>query len=654
MIVHGNSVSPFVRKVIVFAAEKGVALDSRPTRFGDRSDEWLAKSPFGKIPAFEDGDYVLADSSAIVQYIEAKHPENPLIPTEAKARGKAVWFDEYSDTIFVGQLGMIFFNRMIAPLLGMAQDLDAADKAEAELLPPHLTYLETVIPASGFLIEDRLTLADNSFGAAVFIRTIANYIHTNITVEDLNGDGINDIAFSRDGDLTIMTGSQGPTFTETYSNFSFRNNSRSTDFNGDSKKDFVGTSVGSNPSTRIIKIAINAGNNTFSTSELEIPSYYYDAAKYGDFNGDGLQDLLFSAGNKNLLLKNLGNNNFLSQEFRSAIGESISDRVDLDAKVDTISLRRRYLNPMVESEGGQRLAFTSVAFNKNVCDPVGQTKIVDFDGDGTIDRAFWNPTTGYWRRYTPVSQFGDYQQVFFQFGSGSFGDVPVQNDYDGDGRTDYAVYRRSTGTWYVHRSSDQQYTIFRFGIAEDKPVAADYDNDGKADFAVYRPSSGVWYIWLSQAQQLYAARFGIAEDKPVPVDYDGDGRTDIAVYRPSTGVWYRINSSDSSYSVVHYGISSDRPIPADFDGDGKANVAVFRDGVWYVLRSDFSTTVLFYGIAGDIPAFGPGGFNYGDGRETLFTFRRSNNRFYEEGRIDPHIVGDTTNELFVSTVLSAE
>ena len=178
MIVHGNSVSPFVRKVIAFAAEKGVALDNRPTRFGDKSDEWLAKSPFGKIPAFEDGDYVLADSSAIVHYIEAKHPENPLIPTEAKARGKAVWFDEYSDTIFVGQLGMIFFNRMIAPLLGMTQDLDAADKAEAELLPPHLAYLETVIPASGFLIEDRLTLADIAVASP-----FANMAHAGVVID---------------------------------------------------------------------------------------------------------------------------------------------------------------------------------------------------------------------------------------------------------------------------------------------------------------------------------------------------------------------------------------------------------------------------------------------------------------------------------------
>jgi glutathione S-transferase len=117
-------------------------------------------SPFGKIPAFEDGDYTLCDSSAIVQYIEAKHPEHPLIPAEAKARGRTIWYDEYADTIFVGQLGMIFFHRVVAPMMKMPNDLAAADKMEAEQLPVQLAYLESVIPASGFLVEDRLTLAD--------------------------------------------------------------------------------------------------------------------------------------------------------------------------------------------------------------------------------------------------------------------------------------------------------------------------------------------------------------------------------------------------------------------------------------------------------------------------------------------------------------
>ncbi len=161
MIVHGSSISPFVRKVLVFAAEKGLAAEHKPTGLGPKSDEFMAMSPFGKIPAFEDGDYKLCDSSAIVHYIDAAYPAHPLIPADAKDRGRAVWFDEYADTIMFAAFAPIFWNRALAPRLKMPVDEAAATKAEAELVPPVLTYLESVAPdAGGYLVGDSLTLAD--------------------------------------------------------------------------------------------------------------------------------------------------------------------------------------------------------------------------------------------------------------------------------------------------------------------------------------------------------------------------------------------------------------------------------------------------------------------------------------------------------------
>ena len=161
MIVHGSSISPFVRKVLVFAAEKGLAFENKPTGIGPKSDEFMAISPFGKIPAFEDGDYKLCDSSAIVHYIDAAHPATPLIPADAKDRGRAVWFDEYADTIMFAAFAPIFWNRALAPRLKMPVDEAAAAKAEAEAVPPVLAYLESVAPdAEGFLVGDSLSLAD--------------------------------------------------------------------------------------------------------------------------------------------------------------------------------------------------------------------------------------------------------------------------------------------------------------------------------------------------------------------------------------------------------------------------------------------------------------------------------------------------------------
>ena len=161
MIVHGSSISPFVRKVLVFAAEKNLACENKPTGLGPKSDEFMAMSPFGKIPAFEDGDYSLCDSSAIVHYLDAAYPAHPLIPAAAKDRGRAVWFDEYADTIMFAAFAPVFWNRALAPRLKMPVDEAAAAKAEAEAVPPVLTYLESVAPEAGsFLIGDSLSLAD--------------------------------------------------------------------------------------------------------------------------------------------------------------------------------------------------------------------------------------------------------------------------------------------------------------------------------------------------------------------------------------------------------------------------------------------------------------------------------------------------------------
>jgi len=164
MIIYGSSLSPYVRKVLAFAAEKGIDLELQGTGMPNYLPEYLEASPFRKMPALRDGDYTLADSSAIIHYLEAKHPEPALIPAEPRARGKVIWFDEFSDTIFTACGAKMFFNRIVAPrFLGREGDLAAADTAEREELPPILDYLERVVPeGGGYLVGNSITLADIS------------------------------------------------------------------------------------------------------------------------------------------------------------------------------------------------------------------------------------------------------------------------------------------------------------------------------------------------------------------------------------------------------------------------------------------------------------------------------------------------------------
>ena len=161
MKVFGNTLSPFVRKTLAFAAEKGIEVELVAAGMGQGPAEFKQASPFGKMPGFQDGDFLISDSTAIITYLEAVKPDPNLIPLDPKNRARAIWYEEFADTIVGALVGKVFFNRIVAPrFLGRDGDLAAADEAQAVEFPKLVDYLETVIPASGFLVEDRITLAD--------------------------------------------------------------------------------------------------------------------------------------------------------------------------------------------------------------------------------------------------------------------------------------------------------------------------------------------------------------------------------------------------------------------------------------------------------------------------------------------------------------
>lgn len=166
MKLYGFPLSPFVRKVAVVLADKGLDFEWVPTNPRQPDEEFSAASPFHKIPALADGDFRIADSTAIVTYLDAAYPQAQTLPTEAKARARAVWFEEVADTIMVAAGSPIIYNRFLQPVIfGQAGDEAAAQAAEQALLRP-LDYIEGQLGEEGWLGDD-FTIGDLSIAAPI-------------------------------------------------------------------------------------------------------------------------------------------------------------------------------------------------------------------------------------------------------------------------------------------------------------------------------------------------------------------------------------------------------------------------------------------------------------------------------------------------------
>lgn len=196
------------------------------------------------------------------------------------------------------------------------------------------------------------------------------------------------------------------------------------------------------------------------------------------------------------------------------------------------------------------------------------------------DLAVWRPSTGTW---WVMGGAGGSQPATQGWGLAT--DKPVPGDYDGDEKTDFSVFRPSTGEWYVLRSSDLAWSVWAWGTASDIRVPADYDGDGRTDRAVWRASDGVWYIVRSSDQASIYQTLGIGGDIPAPSDYDGDGRADLTVWRSSDQKFYSLSSYNGAPSTTAIGHPGSNAASADYDGDGKADHAVRNGATWIIRQS---------------------------------------------------------------------
>jgi len=165
--VFGIPGSPFLRSVEIALTEKRIDYQLQPIQPGEhKQPEYLARHPFGRIPAFEHDGFAIYETQAIIRYLDDVFPDPPLTPADPKARarmnqviGIIEWY------FFPKAAAPIGFQRIIGPrLLGIPSD----DSIVAEAMPTArlcVTELDRLLGDKRYLTGEQFTIADIMLGA---------------------------------------------------------------------------------------------------------------------------------------------------------------------------------------------------------------------------------------------------------------------------------------------------------------------------------------------------------------------------------------------------------------------------------------------------------------------------------------------------------
>ena len=164
-VLYHYPLSPFSRKVRLSLAEKKIEVKLVEERYWDQDPDFLRRNPAGKVPVLKLGSRMLADSSAICEYLEETHPTPALMPKAAEARYEVrrlvAWFD---DKFHAEVTSKLLGERVFRKVMGTGYPDSANVKAGSRAIKYHLDYMASLLESRRWLAGNDMSLAD--FAAA--------------------------------------------------------------------------------------------------------------------------------------------------------------------------------------------------------------------------------------------------------------------------------------------------------------------------------------------------------------------------------------------------------------------------------------------------------------------------------------------------------
>lgn len=176
-IIYGSVLSPYVRKVLIALQLKNIDYDFQELHplVPAHKQKLLQLNPLGKIPVYQEDDFVIPDSSVICAYLDKRYPQPSIIPNELHLYAKILWLEEYSDTELTPTIITIFINALTKPKMNIPPDNQALTQALKIKLPEIFDYLNGEISDNQYFYGDQLSIVDISILSALMSYNILGY-----------------------------------------------------------------------------------------------------------------------------------------------------------------------------------------------------------------------------------------------------------------------------------------------------------------------------------------------------------------------------------------------------------------------------------------------------------------------------------------------